>query len=184
LFFLVLGFSCVYSALSIHNLLFKKVYDSMVQKNTPVNTGSVKKSSSGRLKEERTRLGLSQTALAETLGVTKGTVINYERPSGRGTPIPADLLSACARLGMDVQYILTGVPSTNLNRVAEEAGAYRVERDGFAALSPDEQKLLEKYRHLKPQQRTHAQAIVKALILGEGATRGTKTARRKPRRKP
>jgi transcriptional regulator with XRE-family HTH domain len=154
----------------------------MVQKITPVNTGSVKSSSPGRLKEERTRLGLSQTALAESLGVTKWTVINYERPGGRGTPIPADLLSACARLGMDVQYILTGVPSTNLNRVAEEAGAYRVERKGPATLSKEEQKLLEKYRRLKPQQRSHAQAIVSTLVSTEGAGK-RKPARRKPRAK-
>jgi transcriptional regulator with XRE-family HTH domain len=154
----------------------------MVQKITPVNTGSVKSSSPGRLKEERTRLGLSQSALAESLGVTKWTVINYERPVGRGTPIPADLLSACARLGMDVQYILTGVPSSNMNRVAEEAGAYRVERKGPAALSKEEQKLLEKYRRLKPQQRTHAQAIVSTLVSTEG-TGKRKPARRKPRAK-
>ena len=154
----------------------------MVQKITPVNTGSVKSSSPGRLKEERTRLGLSQSALADTLGVTKWTVINYERPGGRGTPIPADLLSACARLGMDVQYILTGVPSTNMNRVAEEAGAYRVERKGPAALSKEEQRLLEKYRRLKPQQRTHAQAIVSTLVSTEGVGK-RKPARRKPRAK-
>ncbi|MEK7222724.1 MAG: helix-turn-helix transcriptional regulator [Pseudomonadota bacterium] len=154
----------------------------MVQKITPVNTGSVKSSSPGRLKEERTRLGLSQSALAESLGVTKWTVINYERPGGRGTPIPADLLSACARLGMDVQYILTGVPSSNMNRVAEEAGAYRVERKGPAALSKEEQRLLEKYRRLKPQQRTHAQAIVSTLVSTEGAGK-RKPARRKPRAK-
>ena len=154
----------------------------MVQKITPVNTGSVKKSSPGRLKEERTRLGLSQSALADTLGVTKWTVINYERAGDRGTPIPADLLSTCARLGMDVQYILTGVPSTNLNRVAEEAGAYRVERKGSAALSKEEQRLLEKYRRLKPQQRSHAQAIVATLVSTEAA--GTsKPAGRKPRAK-
>jgi transcriptional regulator with XRE-family HTH domain len=154
----------------------------MVQKITPVNTGSVKNSSPGRLKEERTRLGLSQSALAESLGVTKWTVINYERPAGRGTPIPADSLSACARLGMDVQYILTGVPSTNMNRVAEEAGAYRVERKATAALSKEEQRLLEKYRRLKPQQRTHAQAIVSTLVSTEG-TGKRKPARRKPRAK-
>jgi len=114
--------------------------------------------------------------------VTKWTVINYERPAGRGTPIPADLLSACARLGMDVQYILTGVPSSNMNRVAEEAGAYRVERKGPAALSKEEQRLLEKYRRLKPQQRTHAQAIVSTLVSTE-ATGKSKPARRKPRAK-
>jgi len=154
----------------------------MVQNITPVNTASVKSSSPGRLKEERTRLGLSQSALAESLGVTKWTVINYERPSGRGTPIPADSLSACARLGMDVQYILTGVPSANLNRVAEEAGSYRVERNGRPTLPKEEQKLLEKYRRLKPTQRTHAQAIVSALVSTEAAGE-RKTARRKPRAK-
>ena len=154
----------------------------MVQKITPVNTDSVKNSSPGRLKEERTRLGLSQSVLAESLGVTKWTVINYERPGGRGTPIPADLLSACARLGMDVQYIITGVPSANMNRVAEEAGTYRVERKGPAALSKEEQRLLEKYRRLKPQQRTHAQAIVSTLVSTEGAGK-RKPARQKPRAK-
>ena len=99
----------------------------MVKNITPVNTGGVKYSSPVRLKEERTRLGLSQIALAKALDVTKWTIINYERAGGRGTPIPANLLSACARLGMDVQYILTGVHSTNLNRVAEESATYRVE---------------------------------------------------------
>ena len=152
----------------------------MVKKNTPVNTTGAKNSSPARLKAERTRLGLSQTALADTLGVTKWTVINYERPAGRGTPIPADLLSACARLGMDVQYILTGVPSANLNRVAEEAGDYRVERQATDSLSKEERRLLEKYRRLNPPQRHHAQAIVATLVSTEGVGTG-KPARRKPR---
>ena len=139
---------------------------------------SVKYSSPARLKEERARLGLSQTALAQALGVTKGTVINYEKAGGRGTPIPADLLSACARLGMDVQYILTGVQSSNLNRVAEEGGTYRrTEAKGTVSLSSEEQNLLEKYRRLKPQQRTHAQAIVDALVPVEARVKG-KPARR------
>jgi len=135
-----------------------------------------------RLKEERQRLGLSQTALAKALGVTKWTVINYERTGGRGTPIPADLLSTCARLGMDVQYILTGVPSANLNRVAEEAGTYEVERKKTGTLSNGEQNLLEKYRRLNPRQRTHAQAIVDALISAEKGV-PKKTTRKTPRGK-
>ncbi len=150
----------------------------MVDKLQPVNAYSVKNSPSARLKQERTRLDLSQVALAKALGVSKWTVINYERTGGRGTPIPADLLSACSRLGMDVQYILTGVRSSNLNRVAEESGAYRqAEGKGTASLSNEEQNLLEKYRRLKPQQRTHAQAIVDALIPVEERVKG-KPARR------
>ncbi len=152
----------------------------MVKKLTPVNTGGAKYSSPARLKEERTRMGLSQTALAKALDVTKWTVINYERVAGRGTPIPADLLSACARLGMDVQYILTGVHSTNLNRVAEEAGTYRIERKEAEALSSEEVELLKKFRSLKPRQRTHAQTIVDALAAAEGVKKG-KPARRRPR---
>jgi transcriptional regulator with XRE-family HTH domain len=140
----------------------------MVRKITPVNTDGGINSSPARLKAERTRLGLSQVALGQALGVTKWTIINYERTGGRGTPIPADLLSACSRLGMDVQYIVTGVSSSNLNRVAEETGSYRVEPKRSPALSPDEHRLLEKYRRLKPSQRTQAQTIVGALISTEG----------------
>lgn len=152
----------------------------MVSKITPVNTDGEKYSSPVRLKQERQRLGLSQTTLAKALGVTKWTVINYERTGGRGTPIPANLLSACAWLGMDVQYILTGVPSANLHRVAEETGSYEVERKEAGALSSGEHKLLEKYRQLNPRQRSHAQAIVDALISAEKEM--TKKPVPKPRR--
>jgi len=140
----------------------------MVVKIPPVNTGDVKKSSPARLRAERHRLGLTQIALAKALGITKWTVINYERTGGRGTPIPADLLAACSRMGMDVQYIVTGVSSSNLNRVAEETGSYRTEPIRSTVLSKEEQQLLEKYRRLKPSQRTQAQTIVAALVSVEG----------------
>lgn len=153
----------------------------MVVKITPVNTGGAINSSPARLKAERHRLGLSQVALGKALGVTKWTIINYERTGARGTPIPADLLSGCSRLGMDVQYIITGVSSNNLNRVAEEAGSYRAEPKRPPALSKEEQQLLEKYRRLKPSQRAQAQTIVGALITAEGKT--TKKPASRPRRK-
>ena len=154
----------------------------MVVKITPVNTGGAINSSPARLKAERHRLGLSQVALGKALGVTKWTVINYERTGARGTPIPADLLSGCSRLGMDVQYIITGVASSNLNRVAEETGSYRVEPKRPLALSKEEQQLLDKYRRLKPPQRTQAQTIVDALIAAAGgktAKKPTSRSRRK-----
>lgn len=151
----------------------------MVGKITPVNKSGAINSSPARLRAERNRLGLSQVALGQALGVTKWTIINYERPADRGTPIPADLLSACSRLGMDVQYIVTGVSSNNLNRVAEEAGSYRVEPKRPPALSPDEQRLLEKYRRLKPAQRAQARTIVGALAPGGAAVESSKRKRRK-----
>jgi len=168
--------------LKIISFTFPCCFDqSMGRKIPPVNTDGVINSSSARLKAERTRLGLSQVALGQALGVTKWTIINYERTGGRGTPIPADLLSACSRLGMDVQYIVTGVSSSNLNRVAEETGSYRVEPKRPPALSPDEHRLLEKYRRLKPPQRAQAQTIVAALVPAEGKTAKKPAAR--PRRK-
>lgn len=167
--------------LKIISFTFPCSFDlSMGRKIPPVNTDGVINSSSARLKAERTRLGLSQVALGQALGVTKWTIINYERTGGRGTPIPADLLSACSRLGMDVQYIVTGVSSSNLNRVAEETGSYRVEPKRPPALSPDEQRLLEKYRRLRPSQRAQAQTIVGALVPADGKTAKKPAAR--PRR--
>ncbi len=121
----------------------------------PINFGQ-------RLKEERARIGKSQAQLAEDLGVTKNTVQNWEHPE-KGTPIPADKLSRCAELGMDAQYIVTGVRSANLNQVAEEAGTYNKEPQGVGALSREEEVFVQLLRALKPKDRTHARAVVDAL---------------------
>lgn len=60
---------------------------------------------SSRLKEERERLGLTQTAFGELGGMGKTTVIAWER----GTAYPnAAFLAAIARAGADVLYILIG----------------------------------------------------------------------------
>jgi|GEM_PF-897723 len=59
----------------------------------------------GRLREERERLGLSQTAFGALAGVQKQTQVNYEadkrRPDG-------DYLAAIAAKDVDVQYVITG----------------------------------------------------------------------------
>ncbi|HCE7248665.1 TPA: helix-turn-helix transcriptional regulator [Pseudomonas aeruginosa] len=59
-----------------------------------------------RLKEERDQLGLSQTAFGAFGGVQKQAQIKYEK--GERSP-GADYLAAVAKVGADVQYILTGV---------------------------------------------------------------------------
>lgn len=58
-----------------------------------------------RLKEERERLGLSQTALAAIGGVGKTTQINYEK--GLRNPDSA-YLTAVAEDGVDLMYVLAG----------------------------------------------------------------------------
>lgn len=58
-----------------------------------------------RLKEERERLGLSQTDFAARVSSSKNTQYNYEK--GDRSP-DANYLEAAADLGVDVLYVVTG----------------------------------------------------------------------------
>ncbi|UEB94202.1 helix-turn-helix domain-containing protein [Pseudomonas sp. HN2] len=82
-----------------------------------------------RLKEERSRLGLSQTDLGAAGGVGKTTQINYEK--GSGSP-DAKYLAAAAELGVDVLYVVTG------ERKPTAAGS----------ISTEAAKFLEVYQHI------------------------------------
>ncbi len=64
-----------------------------------------------RLIEERERLGYSQRAFAREIGVTVNGLANYE--NGRSW-VSTKCLSVAASLGLDVQYVLTGVRSKNV----------------------------------------------------------------------
>lgn len=72
-----------------------------------------------RLKEERERLALSQTALAAIGGVGKTTQINYEK--GLRNPDSA-YLTAVAEQGVDLLYVLKGSRSVDLSSGAEVNG--------------------------------------------------------------
>ena len=65
-----------------------------------------------RLKEERERIGLSQTALAQIGGVGKTTQIKYEK--GTSSPDSA-YLSAISEEGVDIFYVLKGQRPGTLN---------------------------------------------------------------------
>lgn len=58
-----------------------------------------------RLKEERKRLGLTQSAMAIACGVSKRTQIFYE---GDSVGASAAYLTAAHELGADIVYLLTG----------------------------------------------------------------------------
>ena len=58
-----------------------------------------------RLKEERERIGLSQTAFAALAGASKHAQINWEK--GAASPNAA-ALAAWADAGLDVLYVVTG----------------------------------------------------------------------------
>ena len=60
---------------------------------------------SSRLKEERERLGYSQTAFAALAGASKHSQINWEK--GSASP-NAEALAAWVEKGLDVLYVVTG----------------------------------------------------------------------------
>lgn len=70
-----------------------------------------------RLVEERERLGFSQRDFADKAGITLNGLRNYE--SGERWASTKFLIDAAA-LGVDVQYVLTGVRSPNRNEVEKK----------------------------------------------------------------
>lgn len=82
------------------------------------------KTAGDRVREERERLGLSQAAFSAIGGASKRTQISWE--GGRSSPT-LDAMVAWAKIGVDVQYLATG-----LHQVA--------------SLTPDEEALLMRFR--------------------------------------
>lgn len=98
-----------------------------------------------RLREERVRIGLNQTAFGEAGGVTKKSQMLYE--GGERAP-DATYLAAVGAAGADVRYILTG----------QREGPPQV------CLSAEEQTLLSYFRAASSEVR---RAAIGALV---GAT--------------
>ncbi|VWD08644.1 phage DNA-binding protein [Burkholderia lata] len=96
---------------------------------------------SKRLKEERQRLGLNQTAFASLGGVSKDAQLNYENGSRRPD---STYLEAVASHGVDVLYALTG-------------------QRNVTSLSADEGDLVRRYREAPAVVRVAAFA---ALVAG------------------
>lgn len=71
-----------------------------------------------RLKEERSRLGLTQPQVAERCGIGKTTVINWEKDASSPS---APQLSALSGLGVDVMYVLTGKRSGGMEESIERS---------------------------------------------------------------
>lgn len=76
-----------------------------------------------RLKEERERLHLSQTSLAEAGGTTKKTQIDYEKNK---TQPKGKYLAAIASFGVDVAYVITGERLENSATTATELSYLRI----------------------------------------------------------
>ena len=107
-----------------------------------------------RIREARKKAGLSQHALAERLGVSRNTVVNWE--SGRCTTDYQTTLAVCEALGAGPDLLLPPQPGEAQSGV----------------LSADEQRLLQLYRQLSPDERLRAEALLSALSAGAAPARG------------
>ncbi|CAI8944476.1 hypothetical protein EMIT0P2_50255 [Pseudomonas sp. IT-P2] len=97
-----------------------------------------------RLREERTRLGLNQDAFAQRGGITRNTQGSYEK--GERNPDSA-YLTAVAKAGVDVLYVLTG------GRLPQPA----------STLDPAENQLLQQFRSLSDYDQKAVHRIVGAM---------------------
>lgn len=86
-----------------------------------------------RLRAERTRLGLTQPALAEIGGVSRETQINYEKDDRSPN---CDYLARVLAQGLDVLYVLTGERASS--RLTLDP-MRRAVLDSFDRCSPDKQ---------------------------------------------
>ena len=102
-----------------------------------------------RLREERKRLHLTQEQISAVGGVRKQAQLKYEK--GDSTPA-AVYLAAVAAVGLDVLYVLTGVPSPRLEG--------------------EELALLRQYRAAPPAVRTAVMGALGAVVVGGGSSGG------------
>ncbi|WP_034175658.1 helix-turn-helix domain-containing protein [Burkholderia cenocepacia] len=118
-----------------------------------------------RLREERERLGYSQTAvaeLAEKAGV-KGATRQSQALYEKGQRMPdAAFLAVVQGAGYDVAYVLTG----------QRSGAVAP----TPALKPEEAALLDNYRHASPEGKKAIKATSDALAKPSSGSGGKKSA--------
>ena len=82
-----------------------------------------------RLREEREKIGLNQTAMGAVGGVRKQAQLKYENNESYPN---AEYLAAVAKIGVDIQYVVLGIRSVQ-------------------AINDEEQQLLTAFRAASPQ---------------------------------
>lgn len=108
-----------------------------------------------RLREERDKLGLTQTAMAKVCCVAFRTYCDYEASK---TEPKASLLVHLNEIGADVMYILTGCRILQQN------------------ISAEEQTLIENYRAMDLAARLNVQAVGVAFAKSEPLKKAGKSS--------
>ena len=104
-----------------------------------------------RLKEERERLGFSQTEFAAVAGASKNSQYNYEK--GDRSP-DADYLAAIADRGVDILYVVTG----------------ERKRQAADSISDDASEFLEVYERINGDDRQVLLRMASAFAIAADST--------------
>lgn len=105
-----------------------------------------------RLNEAFRLSGLSQTELCKRTGINKGALSSYL--SGRYFPKQQSIERLSAALGVSICYLM------GLDEPSSSEGA-------MPPLSDDEQRVLDMYRALDPDDRAEVRGFVKGLLAGD-----------------
>lgn len=102
-----------------------------------------------RLKEERNRLGFSQSEFAELVGASYKSQLRWEKDESAPG---ADALSVWAGIGLDVLYVVTGQRSNMMSSPA-----------AIPKMSSEKQELLDAFDEMTPEQRRAILEVGKGL---------------------
>ncbi|WP_374537207.1 helix-turn-helix domain-containing protein [Chitinimonas taiwanensis] len=99
-----------------------------------------------RIRQARKEAGLSQTSLADLVGVRQSAVSEWE--AGRSDPTTDSLSATAIALGVAFEWLATGRGEMRVGGLtAREPGL------GYEVLPPDQQQLLTLYRKLNAARR-------------------------------
>lgn len=116
---------------------------------------------SDRLKQEREKLGFSQSSAGELVGVTKQTFIQWEK--GKSYP-DAHQITLLLQNGFDVGYILTGnLPIASIEYSKEPMATKLTAHQSY--MSERERVLLENFNLLSDDQKEMLEAMVNVASL-------------------
>lgn len=115
---------------------------------------------SERLIVERRRLSLTQDEFATAGGISKRAYCNYEAGS---RTCDAEFLAGIAKIGVDVQFILTGVYSANRSAVTAASKADTAEDAEAVSLSERAAVLLSNYEQCTTPMKDAIDRTVRAL---------------------
>lgn len=106
-----------------------------------------------RIKQARQAAGISQSELAEAMGITRSACSQWEADQGTG-PRRERLERLAVELGVTYQWLATGNEPDGQNQISESVPAY---------LTAEQSELLHLTKGLKPRQRKALIAFLRTL---------------------